>query len=249
MRRGFCSGKLWDIGKRGREDRHSGSNGSAGVWVSDRMQGMSPLPREPSPPYYRGSSTRNAFQTHTCRLHGFVLFSILRNSHAPAQAPTYRLAPDPASPDGSTCLIIFSAGPPYEDIAFRCVRVWPGGIARGQLSGRKMTLVQGTMGRPSIWHVVGWSTALLGALPCFGHLGHFLAFGNVDSLASRHFWLGSLHTTVQCDLTKPVAARGTARNRIVNKEWEYSHKRGFKCTYDRGILHVYFNFQRTRYRR
>eukprot|EP00198_Chlamydomonas_reinhardtii_P005850 XP_001695186.1 predicted protein [Chlamydomonas reinhardtii] len=72
-----------------------------------------------------------------------------------SKAPTYRLAPDPASPDGSTCLIIFSAGPPYEDIAFR----------------------------------------------------------------------------------------------IVNKEWEYSHKRGFKCTYDRGILHVYFNFQRTRYRR
>ncbi|GFR50783.1 hypothetical protein Agub_g13048 [Astrephomene gubernaculifera] len=72
-----------------------------------------------------------------------------------SKAPTYRIAPDPASTDNSTCLIIFSAGPPYEDIAFR----------------------------------------------------------------------------------------------IVNKEWEYSHKRGFKCTYDRGILHVYFNFKRTRYRR
>lgn len=72
-----------------------------------------------------------------------------------SKAPTYRVAPDPASTDGSTCIIIFSAGPPYEDIAFR----------------------------------------------------------------------------------------------IVNKEWEYSHKRGFKCTFDRGILHVYFNFKRTRYRR
>ncbi|GIL56683.1 hypothetical protein Vafri_12000 [Volvox africanus] len=71
------------------------------------------------------------------------------------KAPTYRVAPDPVSTDNSTCLIIFSAGPPYEDIAFR----------------------------------------------------------------------------------------------IVNKEWEYSHKRGFKCTFDRGILHVYFNFKRTRYRR
>ena len=40
-----------------------------------------------------------------------------------------------------------------------------------------------------------------------------------------------------------------ALHRIVNKEWEYSHKRGFKCTFDRGILHVYFNFKRTRYRR
>ncbi|XP_075638708.1 splicing factor Cactin [Castanea sativa] len=37
--------------------------------------------------------------------------------------------------------------------------------------------------------------------------------------------------------------------KIVNKEWEYSHKKGFKCTFERGILHVYFNFKRYRYRR
>lgn len=37
--------------------------------------------------------------------------------------------------------------------------------------------------------------------------------------------------------------------RVVNKEWEFSHKRGFKCTFDRGILHLYFNFKRYRYRR
>ncbi|KAM7263401.1 hypothetical protein ACFE04_001084 [Oxalis oulophora] len=37
--------------------------------------------------------------------------------------------------------------------------------------------------------------------------------------------------------------------RIVNKEWDYSNKKGFKCTFERGILHVYFNFQRYRYRR
>ncbi|KAF5737506.1 cactin isoform X2 [Tripterygium wilfordii] len=37
--------------------------------------------------------------------------------------------------------------------------------------------------------------------------------------------------------------------RFVNKEWEYSHKKGFKCTFERGILHVYFNFKRYRYRR
>ncbi|KAL8154348.1 hypothetical protein V2J09_012108 [Rumex salicifolius] len=34
--------------------------------------------------------------------------------------------------------------------------------------------------------------------------------------------------------------------KIVNKEWEYSHKKGFKCTFERGILHVYFNFKRYR---
>ncbi|PIA54878.1 hypothetical protein AQUCO_00901050v1 [Aquilegia coerulea] len=37
--------------------------------------------------------------------------------------------------------------------------------------------------------------------------------------------------------------------RIVNKEWENSHKKGYKCTFERGILHVYFNFKRYRYRR
>ncbi|KAJ4899073.1 Cactin [Raphanus sativus] len=37
--------------------------------------------------------------------------------------------------------------------------------------------------------------------------------------------------------------------RIVNKEWELSRKKGFKCTFERGILHLYFNFKRHRYRR
>ena len=37
--------------------------------------------------------------------------------------------------------------------------------------------------------------------------------------------------------------------KVVNKEWEYGHKRGFKSTCERGILHVYFNFKRSRYRR
>ena len=30
---------------------------------------------------------------------------------------------------------------------------------------------------------------------------------------------------------------------------EYNHKRGFKCVFERGILHLYFNFSRPRYRR
>ena len=37
--------------------------------------------------------------------------------------------------------------------------------------------------------------------------------------------------------------------KIVNKEWEHSHKRGFKCTFERGILFLYINFVRPRYRR
>lgn len=68
----------------------------------------------------------------------------------PGKTPTYKLEKDPESKDGSTCILRFTAGPPYEDIAFR----------------------------------------------------------------------------------------------IVNKEWEYSHKKGFKGVFERGVLHLYFNFKR-----
>uniref|UniRef100_A0A7S0SB60 Splicing factor Cactin n=1 Tax=Mantoniella antarctica TaxID=81844 RepID=A0A7S0SB60_9CHLO len=37
--------------------------------------------------------------------------------------------------------------------------------------------------------------------------------------------------------------------KIVNKEWEYSNKKGFRCSFDRGIFHLYINFMRSRYRR
>lgn len=37
--------------------------------------------------------------------------------------------------------------------------------------------------------------------------------------------------------------------KIVNREWEFSHRRGYKCTFERGIFHLYFNFRRYRYRR
>ena len=37
--------------------------------------------------------------------------------------------------------------------------------------------------------------------------------------------------------------------RIVNHEWEMSHRRGFRCTFDRGILYLHFRFTRYRYRK
>ncbi|KAG7573870.1 Cactin C-terminal [Arabidopsis suecica] len=37
--------------------------------------------------------------------------------------------------------------------------------------------------------------------------------------------------------------------RIVNKEWEKSRKKGYKYTFEHGVLHLYFNFKRLRYRR
>lgn len=37
--------------------------------------------------------------------------------------------------------------------------------------------------------------------------------------------------------------------KIVNRPWERSHKRGFRCSFDRGVLQLWFHFQRYRYRR
>ncbi|TRM68403.1 mid region of cactin-domain-containing protein [Schizophyllum amplum] len=37
--------------------------------------------------------------------------------------------------------------------------------------------------------------------------------------------------------------------RIVNREWEYSHKRGFKSSFDRGCLSLWFQFRRNFYRK
>lgn len=72
-----------------------------------------------------------------------------------AVAPTYQMMPDPECKDGSTKLIVFSAGAPYEDVAFR----------------------------------------------------------------------------------------------IVNKDWEFGNKLGFKNVFERDVLHLYFNFKRNPYRR
>lgn len=37
--------------------------------------------------------------------------------------------------------------------------------------------------------------------------------------------------------------------KIVNREWNVSHKFGFRVVFDRGVLQLYFNFKRWRYRR
>lgn len=37
--------------------------------------------------------------------------------------------------------------------------------------------------------------------------------------------------------------------RIVNKEWEYGYKRGFKCQFHNNIFQLWFHFKRLRYRR
>lgn len=37
--------------------------------------------------------------------------------------------------------------------------------------------------------------------------------------------------------------------KILNREWDFSDKQGFKCIFEHNILHLYFNFRKTRYRR
>ncbi|KZT41098.1 hypothetical protein SISSUDRAFT_1059665 [Sistotremastrum suecicum HHB10207 ss-3] len=37
--------------------------------------------------------------------------------------------------------------------------------------------------------------------------------------------------------------------RVVDREWEYSHKRGFRSSFDRGCLSLWFNFRRNFYRK
>lgn len=37
--------------------------------------------------------------------------------------------------------------------------------------------------------------------------------------------------------------------RIINREWELNDRRGYRNSFDRGILQLYFNFKRYRYRR
>ena len=101
------------------------------------------------------------------------------------QAPSFKIMPDPASADASTCIIRFHAGPPYE-----VRRAW--GLR---------------------W---GGAAADEPAAPC--------------------------HRTL-------LRARQDLAFRIVNREWEQSHRRGFRCTFDRGILYLHFRFKRYRYRK
>lgn len=37
--------------------------------------------------------------------------------------------------------------------------------------------------------------------------------------------------------------------KILNKEWEISEKLGFKSVFEQGVLHLYFNFKKHKYRR
>ena len=37
--------------------------------------------------------------------------------------------------------------------------------------------------------------------------------------------------------------------KIINREWNLSRKRGFRCTFERGVLSLYFNFNSHWYRR
>lgn len=37
--------------------------------------------------------------------------------------------------------------------------------------------------------------------------------------------------------------------KIVNKEWEHSDRFGFRCSFDRGVFRLHFQFKKYKYRR
>lgn len=36
---------------------------------------------------------------------------------------------------------------------------------------------------------------------------------------------------------------------VINREWEYGRKRGFRCVFERGVLSLYVNFKSLWYRK
>ena len=181
-------------------------------------------------------------------------------------APTYKIERDPESADGSTCVLRFTAGPPYEDIAFRWVgtEMWRGADVPHEINAflrlkdwvctrlGPSTLSRGSLYRPSFRR--GSGARCLHQAPLLYQGQYFFFFylftgfailgpiqgGAWEPMNWGQFERTDLAINRQC---APLSFR------IVNKEWEYSHKRGFRCTFERGILHLYFNFLRTRYRR
>ena len=84
----------------------------------------------------------------------------------------------------------------------------------------------------------------------FGSRGKHVARGNGGRrLNDRRMMNDARYDTLILCVDHDVVDFWVQAFRVVNKEWEYSHKKGFKCTFERGILHVYFNFKRYRYRR
>jgi hypothetical protein len=130
--------------------------------------------------------------------------------------------PDPSGTK-ETCILVFSAGAPYEDIAFRIIN--------------KVCVVKG-------WRdCKEGGSRLCGAAREQG-LGVVTANHMCSNLYRLHCPIISQQTalTVSSFLT-------TTLHCCTPQEWEMTYRRGFKCRFDRGILQLYFNFRRARYRR
>ena len=161
------------------------------------------------------------------------------------EAPTYGCERDPDAVDGATCILRFHAGPPYEDTAFRIVnkvRPAPGKCLQGcchllrcPLPCRSSAAAPGahTFGKQCIGDLVRVLFQATAHSRSGMRLGLWAAVCMMLSKASLCYLERRLHTAPNCVL----------------QEWEYSHKKGFKSTFERGILHLYFNFKRARYRR
>ncbi len=54
---------------------------------------------------------------------------------------------------------------------------------------------------------------------------------------------------IQLSSSDKSVSMNTDKRHFPSQEWEYNFKYGFKCVFDRGVLHLYFNFKRFFYRR
>jgi hypothetical protein len=62
--------------------------------------------------------------------------------------------------------------------------------------------------------------------------------GNMDTVLIRYIEWGFIGRF------KAGAPYEDIAFRIVNKEWEYGHKRGFVCMFERGVLKLHYKFKK-----
>ncbi len=155
-----------------------------------------------------------------------------------AQAPQYILEPDPQSQDHSTCIIRFVVrlrAAPATAVASRVVGCADCICAQELPLLLLLTLLFAIVGGGAV--VTLSITSLFSLHACCPVKAPRLPSQQLTRLA------GLLVSSQAGPPYEDIAFR------IVNKEWNYARKHGFRCSFERGILHLFFNFKRARYRR
>ena len=140
--------------------------------------------------------------------------------------PSYQLLPDPSGAT-DTCIIKFHAGPPCAHAVGSSARVTHAPRAPpSRPAPPRRALPRGH--RPS------------------AQAPHTHPFPGLHNAANAA--LARTPRRALCDRLSATRYEDVAF-KIVNIEWELAHRRGFKFRFERGVLQLYFNFKRHRYRR